>query len=176
MIYWIAQIFGIAGLFVTFTVFQRQKRKDMLRFKVYSAVLFCIHFFLLRAPTGATMEAIGGIRSYVFSKREEKKWAKTKLWLFLFIVLFIVFGLLSWEGPHSLLPIIGMIAGTSAFWLKNPKHIRIASLVAPPLWLVYSITVKSIPSIAFEVLMISTVLIGIVRFDVLGKTYAEQEA
>lgn len=176
MTYWTAQAIGIFGLIITFAIFQRSQRKEMLRFKMYAAVLYCIHFFLLGATTGAAMELIGGIRSYVFSKKNEAKWAQTKFWLFLFIALFMISGFFAWEGPHSILPIIGMIAGTCAFWLTNPKHIRLVSLIAPPLWLVYSIIVGSIPSIAFEVLMMSTVVIGIIRFDILGKTYIEQEA
>jgi hypothetical protein len=165
--YWIAQGIGFIAFIAALWVFQRNKRKEMLYIKVASALLFAIHFLFLGGMTGFAVEIVGATRSYIFAHRTEKKWAKSSLWLYGFIAAFLIAGLLTWEGYYSSFAVMGMIAGTISFWLKNPKHIRLFSLIAPPLWMLYSIIKGSIPGVAQEMFVLISVLVGITRFDIL---------
>ena len=102
------------------------------------------------------MGLIGAIRCYIFAKRGEKVWANHNMWLFVFICIFWIAGLLTWEAYYSIFPIMGMTAGTVAFWLKDPRQIRIISLIAPPLWFIYSFIVGSYPGMANELFIRSS--------------------
>lgn len=83
-----------------------------------------------------------------------------------FIIIFSAAGILTWQGPVSLLPVFGMISGTLAFWQQNPKHIRMFALISPPLWFTYNAISDSYPGILTEIVMFSLNVVGIYRFDI----------
>ena len=160
---------GFIGLILILLIYQIDNRKAMLSLRITASILFGFHFGLLQAWTGSALNFIGAIRTYIFKQRLTKKWAESHLWLYLFIIIFVIVGIFTWEGNHSILPIIGMTAGTISFWVKNPKHIRFISLFPPLIWFVYDFIVLSYPAMILEILLFSSVIIGIIRFDILKK-------
>jgi hypothetical protein len=84
----------------------------------------------------------------------------------LFISLFILAGAVTWDGPKTLLPVIGMVSGAIAFWMKNLTLIRALSLTGPPLWFTYNYIVGSYAGMIVEVITVTSVLIAIWRYDI----------
>ncbi|MEK9195850.1 MAG: YgjV family protein, partial [Patescibacteria group bacterium] len=74
--------------------------------------------------------------------------------------------ILTWHGLISLLPMIGMITGTIAFWQSNPRYIRLIGLISPPLWFTYNYISGSYAGMFAEIILLSSNLIGIYRFDI----------
>ena len=165
MFNFLTQLIGFIALILLIIVFQREKRSHMLILKILSSVLYGIHFALLGAWTGSAMNVVAATRSYVFKQRTEKKWADNKAWLFVFFILIVIFGIFTWEGYYSILPMIATSLYTIAFWMKKPRIIRLLSLIGPPFWLIYNIIVNSIAGMATELLLVISILIGIFRFD-----------
>ena len=161
----LAQVFGFLALSLVILTFQSNNRNTMQYLKIAASGLFFLHFALLGAWTGAVMNIITALRSYIFKERFTQAWAGKKIWLYLFIIIFTVAGILTWEGYRSLLPIIGMIFGTIAFWMKSPRQIRIMVLFASPCWIAYNLIVHSYPGLLTEILTISTVIIAMIRFN-----------
>jgi hypothetical protein len=56
-----------------------------------------------------------------------------------------------------------------AVWQKNPRMIRLLSLLSPPLWLIYNVLSGSYPGILSEIFLLTSTLIGIYRFDIRKK-------
>lgn len=136
----------------------------MLYLQLTSAFLFGIHFAMLGALTGALMNFINCFRCYVFANYD-KQWAKSNYWLYLFLVLFWISGILTWQSWYSFLAIIGMTASTIVFWMKNTTKIRFLSLISPPVWFTHNLFVNSYSGMLGEIFIFTSTIIGILRFD-----------
>jgi len=161
------QLLGFVGLGLLFLVFQVDDRKKMLRLQMWAMILFGVHFFLLRAPTGSALNFIGATRNYAFDRFHKHKWSKILLWIF--VGIFSAATILTWQGPLSLLPAIGMISGTVAFWQASPRAVRIISLIGPPAWFIYNAISGSYPGMAADTVFFASNLAGIYRFDIRGR-------
>lgn len=158
-----AQLIGFVALIVSLWVFQLNKRTTMLTAQLWGNLLFAIHFALLGAYTGAALNLVGAGRSYSFNKFRKKRWSGAIFWGF--IGIFVAADIATWQGIISLLPLIGMISGAFAYWQPTAKSIRVLSLIAPPAWFIYNAVVSSYAGMATEVILMSSILIGMYRLD-----------
>ncbi len=134
-----------------------------------AAVFFTIHFVLLDAWTGAAMNILAALRAYVFNLRDSKWYIDHPLVVYLFIDLFWIGGLLTWDGFHSILPVISLTLECFALWSKKTKYIRWILLSSFPFWTIYHIIVGSYAGIATESFVAISIIVSIIRFDVLKK-------
>jgi len=139
-------------------------------------LIFVVHYSLLGAWTGALMNFIEAGVVFVAYKKEKESWAKQKFWPYIFIIIFITAGLITSKAAIDFLPILAQIFGTIAVWQKNPKAIRFIMLVPRPLWFFYNLIVGSYAGMATEVFIFFSIAIGIVRFDVLGKSIRRRQS
>lgn len=163
----VAQGVGGVGLVLIIIVFQIDHRKHMLYLKICAGLMFTVHFFLLGAFTGAITNLVNVFRNVVYSQRFERKWADSILWLILFVAVFLSVGVFTWDGYPTVLPVIGMIAGTIGFWMKSTTVIRFASVIGSLSWLTYNVIVGSYAGIATELFVLGSLAVGILRFDLL---------
>mgnify|MGYP001130253951 CR=1 FL=1 len=170
----IAQAIGFVAVIVTVSSFQIDNRKTILLLLMVSSSLYSIHFLLLGALTGSALNAINIARNYIFAQKYEYKWANSRLWLLFFIVVFIFAGILTWDGLKTILPVVGMIAGVIAFWMKNTTHIRLLALIAPPCWFIYNFIVGSYPGMVVEVFTVTSIIIAVIRYDILKQKSAKK--
>ncbi len=168
MFIYIVQAVGFVGMAFAFISFQNNNIKKLLFFQTLAALSFAIHFSLLGAFTGAVMNILGASRNIIFANRE-KKWANNKLWMYFFILLYTVLGIFTWKDYFSILPIIAMTLATVAFWIPNPKATRFIVLPSSPCWLIYNIFNKSIAGSLTEIFVSTSLIIAIVRFDILKR-------
>ncbi len=164
----IAQILGFCGTAVTFFGYQQRKRKNIILFTSLSACIFMIHYILLGAYTGAVLNLVCALRGAVFAN-SDKKWARSKFWLFFFIAVNIICCVFTWDKWFSFLPLLGMILSTVSFWLKKESKIRFITLPSSPCWLVYNALCGSVAGVITECFITSSLLIAIVRYDILKK-------
>ena len=169
MIQTIGQCIGFVALIVSIAVFQRKKRKAILLTQMTSSCLFAMHYLLLGAPTGVTMNLLGATRNFIFSKKDKWIWTNNFFVLYLFISIFIIGGLITWQGYISILPMIGMTAGTISFWMNSPRKIRLISLIPSPFWFTYNFLSHSYPGMIGDMVCITSIVIGIIRFDIIKK-------
>ena len=71
------------------------------------------------------------------------------------------------EQYWSVFPILAGIADTFCLWQRDAKSIRFLTLVPRPFWSLYVFLVGSYAGMTTEILVLSSVLIAIVRFDIL---------
>ncbi len=160
-----AQIIGIIALICAVTSFQQRTHKYILAFQLASTSLFVAHYALLGAYTGAILNAIALIRSVVFINKD-KKWANSIVWLVLFCVVSVSTGVLTWNGSMvSVLPVLGMLFTTVAFWIKIPKYVRMTAFPSSPLWLVYNISCNAWGGAITEVINMISIIVAMIRLD-----------
>jgi hypothetical protein len=99
----------------------------------------------------------------------DKKWAKTPVWLGVFVVISAVSSVLTWVDWYSFLPAMAMILTTVSYWLKSETKIRLVTFPSSPCWLIYNIITGSVAGIITECIVMSSLIIAIVRYDILKK-------
>src|SRR3989344_1157969 len=161
------QLLGfIAFLFIEISV-QKDKRSFTLISQLIAGVFFTAHFILLGAWTGAAMNIIAIFRAYIFNLTESKNYLNNKIVMYLFIILFWIGGLLTWEGYISIFPSISLTLECFALWSKKTRIIRWLLIYSTPFLMTYHKIVGSYAGIATESFMGISILIAIIRFDVL---------
>lgn len=167
---WIVQGIGFLASFFVILSFQKKERLTLLLVMLIGLLLFVVHFSLLGAWTGAFMNLIEAGVVFVSFKKETAKWARGSFWPYVFIVAYVAVGVLTYMAPSDALPIIAQIFGALAVWQKNPRALRFTMLIPRPLWFIYNFIVGSYAGMATEVIILCSVLIAIIRFDVPGQT------
>ncbi len=166
--YIIAQIIGAVALVLAVISFQQKTHKYIIAFQLAANFAFVLHFGLLGAYTGAILNAVALARSVVFVNKG-KTWADNRLWLWLFCAVSVAAGIFTWQNALSVLPILGMVCTTVAFWIKTPKYVRLCALPSSPLWLVYNFVSCAWGGVLTEVINMASIILAIVRLDILAE-------
>lgn len=157
----LVQLIGFIAVLGAFFMFLANNRHTMLRIHVLSSLLWALHYVLLGAPTGAAVNVLRAGRDYAFDRFRRHKWIYPTS-----LVLLVLVAILSWHNWTSIFPIIATTIGTTALWQKSPRRIRFLSLFVPPFWFLYNVTNGSIAGMVNDLIIFSSVLVGIYRFDV----------
>lgn len=150
--------------------FQMNKHKQIMIMQILATSLFGLQYFLLGAYTGMAVDIIAIIRGIVFYNKD-KKWASSNIWLIMFIALFIVSGIFTWQGASSLLVVGAMILNTFSFSFTKPKLVRSTILISSPLMLIYNILTGSIGGIINELCVEISSVVGLFRYDIKRKKH-----
>ncbi len=176
----ITQGIGFGGAALNFLSFQQNKRSRIIGFQIVAALLFITHYIFLGftsgedAFTGAVLNFIGLTRSIVFINND-KKWAKSPVWLVVFIIVSAIAGILTWEDWYSFLPSTAMILTTVSYWMKDETKIRLITFPSSPCWLIFNIITGSVAGVVTECVVMSSLIIAIIRYDVLKKDKKKNE-
>jgi hypothetical protein len=165
----VIQGIGYLALFFVILSFQRNKRNKIIFCLILAQILFTLHFYLLHAWAAVAMNAIATLRAVVFYQKDKKVWAENTVWMYVFMGAFILAGLVTRTNYSSLLLIIATVIDTFALWKRSTRSIRFLMLIPRPLWFSYNLIVGSYAGMTTEVVALTSILIGILRFDILNK-------
>ncbi|MBQ9774065.1 MAG: YgjV family protein [Clostridia bacterium] len=163
-----AQCVGALAMVLAFFIYAFRDRKRILLSKMVADLLWVVHYLLLAAYSGAAVNLVNAGREGVFYHKE-KKWASSRAWPILFVLLNLVLTVLSWQGPISLLPMLGSSLNALGLWCTSTTRLRMVSLPALTLWLVYSILVGSLWSLLVNGVSILSALYALIRDRVRGE-------
>ena len=82
------------------------------------------------------------------------------------MLVLIVAGIVTWKNIYSIFPIIGSLLSTLALWMKTSKKIRLFSLFSGPCWLIYNIVNGAYSAAVNELIAMTSIIIGMVRYDI----------
>ena len=164
------QFIGIVGIIAGLSAFQCNKHSRALALKMTEEGSFGIQYLLLGGYTGAVLNLVGIFRNLIFTyfgkkdKQRELKYARIILG-----ALFAVLGLLSWEGYISVLIIFAKVLSTLAYGTTNMKKMRMMLSVTCVCWICYNTYVGSIAGVISDSCNFVSVMIGIIRYDIMKK-------
>lgn len=164
----ITQLVGIVGIIASIISFQCKKHKSILFFRTMNELFFGIQYFLLGAYTGMAMNIVGCVRNTVFTK-EIVRGKKTILSTVTFSLLFVVFGIVTWQGFKSMLIIVAKVLSTVAYGNKNTTFVRIMIFITCTSWLIYNCYVNSIAGIICEAFTLISLVAGVIRLDIIPR-------
>ena len=155
-------IFGALGVAANILIYQMKSGKKILLSKMFSDFFWVLHYVCLSAFSGAAIAGIGFIRDGVFF-HQDKKWAQSKAWLWLFLVLSVVSAFLTWKGFFSILPAIASVLLIISLWKNEPMLICVLAFPISTLMLVYNIYCSSYFGIVNEILTLISAFIGVFK-------------
>ena len=163
----IAQALGILALVIMVLSYQQKSRKGLLAFQMASNACFVVSYFMDGGITFAVMSLINIARSFVFFREEcGDKWARSRIWLVVFLTITVVSGIFSWESILSLLVIAATVVLTFALYSKNGKTMRRLFLLPPLLYISYNVSHGALGGIGSDVFCLISAIIAIYRFDI----------
>ena len=165
----LVQGIGFLGIACSILAFQYKQYRPLVALRAATELFFGIQYILLGAYSGAAMDFLGCFRNWVFLDCD-KKGKSLRPWRILFSVIFVGATLLTWAGPKSILSAVAKVASTIGYGSSNPRLIRLIVLCSSTCWLIYNSLVFSLAGVLGEIITLTSVIIGIIRFDILSRT------
>jgi len=164
----IAQIFGLISIILNIVVVQFNTKEKMLIAMIISNLVVAIQFFLLNAITGGIISLINVIRCIVFYLFKKNKKKPSLHVLFIFEIIVVVSGMMSWQNIWSILPIIATATYTYGIWQDDILKIKYISAIIGGEWAIYDIFVKAYVGFIQGVIQVISSIIAIIRYKKVG--------
>lgn len=162
----IANGIGAISMLLVFISYQMNDRRKILIYQIMISLIWVIHFYLLEAYAAAAINLIGAARAVAFYFRGRYRWASAACVPAAFCCASLIATALTWSGGLDVLAAAATVLQTIALWMRMPKHIRLLSLPASPMWLIYDILNRSYVGMITECFVLSSLLIAMWRFDI----------
>lgn len=160
----LAQVLAsFAILFWVISILLKNK-KNILLMQVIANGIYGIEYLLLGAFSAASMNFLSFLRLLVYYFYASLNMKMSKWILLVFIALVLLFGIITYDGLISLLPIIITVLYTYAFWQNNLNVARIIYIVAAIIWIYYNYEVGAYVGIIGNILEIITGLISLIKY------------
>ena len=158
------QILSIIGMILTVLSFQMKNKKQILIMQTAGSAFFLSSFILLGSLSAVYLNVVFLIRNIIFYFRTDKKWARSKIWLYALLVAVTLAGLLGYRSLWDILPVIGSIFGTVAAYMDSENMFRILKLGDSPCWFIYNLSIPSLGGLICETINIISIITGLIRF------------
>ena len=161
--FYVAQLFGIIALVVLIMSFQKDKKDALLKYQIFSSLLFALQYLFLNAISGCLMNLMSLIRNFIYKKFNDKI---PIIYLILVIICMIILSLISYKGIISLLPTFAVILYSIALWQKNLTITRIIEIISCSLYIIYNIKVLAISGLISTFIEMLSAITAIYKFDI----------
>ena len=162
--YVIAQVIGLIAMGCGIISFQSKKRISILVLQTTSNFLWVLQYLLIGAYSAVVANALGIIRNVIYLFRGKSKFADSKIVPLVFIGLFVISGIITYETPFDILPVIAMVFSTVAFFVTNENKIRWLSIAVTLSWLTFGISAGSISSMISDGTNFISIVVALIRY------------
>lgn len=164
----LSQIIGLAAVGLYLLSYQLKRRKQIVWVTCISNALYVTQYILLGAFSGAIMDFLSTVSSFLAAKKNDHPFAKYKKPLTLINMLtIIVVGLISAFVQRDwieLIPVAGALLQTGGLWCDNEQTIRKFGLASAPFWLVYNFISQAYGAAIGSLLAIISVVVAMIRY------------
>lgn len=150
MTFWIAQIIAAVICVISAYSYFKKSKDKFLYLQILANVLYLIQYALLGAWSGAVANMINTVK-FISFRQDYVKEVRTPLKkTLIFAAISVVLGLLVFDGPLSLIPIITAVGITFAVAQDNPVVLRLSYTVANLLWIFFNFMSRAYVSAAYS--------------------------
>ncbi len=141
-------------------------RKTVVLFNVLINFFWGIHYLLLEAYSGAACAAICTVMITVFYFKGKTKFLSSYALPIVFSVVFIAFGLLTYQNIFSIIPIVGNVIMTFAFFSDTEIEIKTCFVIIAALLTAYNGIIGSLLGCLGQVLSLVSNIFFVVRYHI----------
>lgn len=161
--FYIAQLFGIIALLILIMSFQKNKKDTLLKYQIFSSLLFALQYLFLNAISGCLMNLMTVVRNLIYKKFKDKI---PIVYLILIIICMIILSLIFYKGIISLFPTLAVILYSIALWQTNLTITRVTEVISCSLFIIYNVQVLAISGLLSTIIEMLSVIIAIYKFDI----------
>ena len=173
----IPQIVGLVAVALYLLSYQMKHRGGIIAVNLSSRILYIVQYILLGAISGAVLDILGSVASVIAGKRDIPFIKKHLPLVFILVNIMIIGAGVSIaivnQSFLDLLPIVGVVLHTGAFWLTRERIIRIVSLIGCPFWLTYNFASRAYGSALGDFLTMGSILIAMLKYRRMEKNQTE---
>ncbi len=160
----IAQILGgIATVLLLWYTLREVDRRTIVFFNLLVNCLWCAHYFLLEAYTSTLCSILCVAMYFVFRMKKRNRFL-SGMWIpAFFAVCFVAFGIITWDGPISILPVVCNLALSIAMWIDNAVLIKAVCIPVSAMWVIYNALVLSYTGMVGQSLFCLCNIVYVVR-------------
>ncbi len=173
-IYITGTVLGALGILANAIIYQQKTGTKLLIWKMISDVLWTLHYLILGGFSAAAIAFIGIIRESIFLNQKHA-WARSKLWLLLFVALSIGSAALTWQSIISILPATASVLSVFGFYRANPILSKILAYPISLCMLAYDIFILSYMGIINESLTLISTTIAVVTMIIAANKHKKQQ-
>ena len=159
----IGQICGWIAAILTFASYQCKEHKKLLVVQTLSSLSICISYLLLGAQSGMLLNIICIIRNFIIYRKDIRLFSYS-FWPYVLAGVMGITGLLSWQGPMSLLIIVALVANTVFLYFPNVQNLRKSILVTSTMVLIYNLYYNVWGGVVNEMIAITSSAVGLYRY------------
>lgn len=164
----VSQIIGLAAVGLYLLSYQLKKRKQIVWVTCISNALYVLQYLLLGAFSGAVMDFLSTVSSFLAAKKNDNPFKRYTKWLALSNMLVIAtVGLATaffQKEWIELLPIAGALFQTGGLWFDDEQTIRWFGLCSAPFWLIYNFISQAYGASLGSVCAIISIIISLARY------------
>lgn len=157
------QIMGWVAALMTFLSYQCKDHKKLLIVQTLSSLSICISYLLLGAWSGMLLNVICIVRNFIIYRKDIKIFSHS-FWPYALAAVMGAGGLLSWQGPMSLLVIVALVANTVFLYFPNVQNLRKSILITSTMVLIYNAYYNVWGGVVNEMISITSSAVGIYRY------------
>lgn len=163
-----SQIIGVAAVVLYLLSYQLKRRKQIVWVTCISNALYVLQYVLLGAFSGAVMDFMSTVSSFLAAKKNDPPFRKHRKWLAASnMALITAVGLISavlQQEPIELIPIAGALFQTGGLWFDDEQTIRKFGLMSAPFWLVYNYISQAYGAALGSVIAIVSIIVAMARY------------
>ncbi len=164
----VSQIIGFTAVGLYLLSYQLKKRRQIVWVTCISNALYVLQYILLGAFSGAVMDFMSTVSSFLAAKKNDEPFRHHTRWLAASnMIIIAVVGLISAFLQREwieLLPIAGALFQTGGLWFEDEQTIRRFGLCSAPFWLVYNYISQAYGAAVGSVIAIVSITIAMVRY------------
>lgn len=164
----LAQIIGFAAVGLYLFSYQLKKRTHIVWITFASNVFYVLQYILLGAFSGAIMDILSTVVSFLAAKKNTPRLKKSATWIalatiFVIAAVGLIIAILQ-RDPIELIPIAGAVFQAISLWCDNEQTLRKFGLCSAPFWLIYNFISKAYGAALGSVLAMISIIISLVRY------------
>lgn len=164
----VSQIIGFGAVGLYLLSYQLKKRSHIVWATCISNALYVLQYVLLGAFSGAVMDFMSTVSSFLAAKKNDAPFKKHARWLaWSNMILITVVGLISAVAQREwieLLPIAGALFQTGGLWCDDEQTIRKFGLCSAPFWLIYNFISQAYGAALGSVIAIVSITVAMIRY------------
>ena len=168
MVLIISQIIGLAAVGLYLLSYQLKNRKQIVWTTFFSNFLYVVQYILLKAFSGAVMDALCAVGSFFAGKKHSPKLSPYIKWIATInLVVIAVAGVsiaIAQRDFIELLPVVGTLLQTGGLFCEDEQTIRKFGLIGAPFWLVYNFIAQAYGAAIGTVFIMVSAVTAVMRY------------
>lgn len=162
----IGNCIAVAASAVLVLSYQIKSLKKLVLIHALISLMYAVTFCFLGKYQGAAQNFISAAARIV-SLFGDRRWAKSRIWVFVFSALYIAFGVIyaADEGIISILVSLAMVIYVFVLWYGDAFWFKVNHLaVTSPAWVVYDCMAKNYPGALTECFTMVSITVWLFRY------------